>query len=259
MSLISTSGARCQKIPFQAGEKLTYSLWYNLGFLWLSVGNAYFDVTEGNHAGHPTYILTASGGTGPSYDKIFSVRDTLRSEVDPNTLFPFWGNKHAHEGKWHGNDEFSYQRVMVGEGDTAALGWKINTRLKRKGVYTSDVTEFTTNDGFDIITSVYRLRCIPEEELLAANPMVIPMRLDDGEYTINLYYIGDETIKLHKGEKWDCHLFHMTLVEGTVFKKGDYMKIWLAKGEDCMPVQIEAPIILGSVKGIFKEASGIKH
>ena len=251
--LLGGRAVRAESVCFAPGEKVTYKAWYNWGFIWLSAGWIDFEVATGRRDGRETWLLSGAGSTYPSYDHFFRVRDTLRSEVDPMTLEPFWAYKHAHEGKWNGNDDFTFRRLAL-EGDSVpGPAWEVRTVLRRKSGLNPVVIDTTRAGGFDILTTVYRLRTLPLDSLLLADPYVLPMRLDDGEYTLYLRYQGEESVKLHKGGTYDCYLFHMTLVEGSVFKKGDYIKIWLTKDERRLPVQLEAPIVVGSVKALLSE------
>ena len=69
---------------FQGGEELTYKLYYNWGYLWLSAGEVTFTVKDlGNE-----YYLSAFGKTYKSYEWFFKVRDHYEAYIDKQTLLP---------------------------------------------------------------------------------------------------------------------------------------------------------------------------
>lgn len=245
MDLFAINPCRIGKKPFNAGERIEYQLYYNLGFIWINAGDARFQVQESYWRGLPVYKLSATGKTHKSFDSFFHVRDTLTSVVDRQHLLPYQAIKSAHENKWHGKDVFEFESIPS--------GWKVTTRLFRREAWSPDSISYTERCGFDILTSIYRLRSIPDKELFVEGKrMELPLRLDDDEYTIYLTYKGRERIKLHGGDTHKAHAFELTLIEGTVFKRGDVMKMWISDDAYKVPLLIESPIRVGKVKAIFR-------
>lgn len=277
-----------QNTSFNAGEKIRYQVYYNIGFIWIAAGVCDFEakmttwtaktttpktgpvtgknslVTEknspatGNNSpaplnSHPALHLKATGVTHRAYDAFFTVRDTLESYVNPFNLIPYESIKYTHEGKWHGQDNFLFQPSDTSE------GWNIRTQLKRKGVWRDPTFSHTKDCGFDIISSVYRMRSIPDSLLFSKQAIRIPVRLDDGQYDVTLSYKGKALIKLRRGDTHYAHYFELSLVEGTVFKRGDVLKLWLGNDPNRLPLQVESPIRVGSVKAVFERAENLRH
>ena len=46
--------------------------------------------------------------------------------------------------------------------------------------------------------------------------------------------------------------------KGTIFKEGDAMTVWVTDDENRVPVKVETPILIGTVKVYLKKASGLK-
>ncbi|MCK9300519.1 MAG: DUF3108 domain-containing protein [Bacteroidales bacterium] len=262
-----------QNISFEPGEKIRYQVYYNIGFLWIPAGICDFETSMTTWAtevlaakpavvnppknpapeSHTALHLKATGITHRAYDPFFSVRDTLESYVNPLNLIPYEGKKYTHEGKWHGQDNFLFQPSDTSE------GWNIRTQLKRREVWKDPVYEHTRDCGFDIISSVYRMRNIPDERLFSGQAIHIPVRLDDGQYDVWLSYKGKALIKLHRGKTHHAHYFELSLIEGSVFKKGDVLKLWLGNDLNRLPLQIESPIRVGSVKAVFEYAENLRY
>jgi hypothetical protein len=47
----------------------------------------------------------------------------------------------------------------------------------------------------------------------------------------------------------------MTLIEGKVFKRGDVLKLWVSDDGNKLPLMVETPIKVGTVKAVFKQVS----
>lgn len=232
---------------FVAGEKLTYQLYFNLGFVWIQAGACDFKARSTTWNNQPAYQLMIQGKTQKSFDSFYKVRDTLVSYVDKETLVPFKAYKFTHEDTWNGIDDFTFKKEDN--------GWRITTRLQRKKKWKDPVESWTSQCGFDIVTNIYKIRCLSDDDLFTkGRRMEIPVRLDDNEYKIYLTYLGKERIKLYGGGYYNAHAYSLTLIEGTLFKRSDMLKMWLSDDGNRIPLLIESPIKLGNVKAVFRDA-----
>lgn len=250
--LLGTGGSAngsCEVNPavLNVGERVSYQLYYNLGFIWVNAGTVDFRIKKANWNQQQAWQLSMVGRTAPSFDGMFTVRDTMISYVDSSTLIPYKSYKCTHEDSWHGIDIHSFS--------PKSTGFKVTTQLMRKGEWKPTVVDETTECGFDILTSIYRLRCLEGlESFKAGKKMEVSIRLDDGEYRVYLTYLGKEYIKLHKTGSFQAHAFSLSLVAGKVFKRGDVLKMWISTDGNNLPLMIESPIRVGKIKAVFKEA-----
>jgi hypothetical protein len=234
------------------GEHLDYQLYYNVGFVWIPAGTCEFRVRNALYNKKPAYQLSAQGRSQKSFDTFYRVRDTLISYVDTETLTPYRAFKYAHEDNWNGIDDFTFRKT---NGD-----WLITTRLKRKHGWKPVEESNSSRCGFDIVTSIYRLRCFAGPEMyIKGKRLDIPVRLDDGEYIIHLTYLGKERIKLYGDGYYSAHAFTLSMIEGNIFKRGDVLKMWISDDRNRIPLLIESPIRVGYVKALFRSGEGTKY
>ena len=83
---------------FGSGEEIGYQVLYNWGFIWLDAGEVTFKVQPEEYKGLPSYHISGIGGTYPSYDWIYKVRDKFESWVDTSSLKPFRYIRDVNEG-----------------------------------------------------------------------------------------------------------------------------------------------------------------
>ncbi len=246
--------AQCAVQPtiIRSGEYISYTLYYNLGFIWINAGSCDFTVKRTNWNGKGAWQLSVVGRTVPSFDGFFNVRDTFLTVVDSTTLIPFKASKFTHEDTWHGVDVFTFKPNKG--------GWQVTTNLKRKGQWKPPVVDETSQCGFDLVSSIYRLRSLNDPTLFKPGAKrEIPIRLDDGEYTVYLSYQGKERLKVHKSGYYSAHLFTLSLVAGNVFKRGDVLKLWISDDGNKLPLMVESPIRVGKVKALFKQAAHTRY
>ena len=84
--------------------------------------------------------------------------------------------------------------------------------------------------------------------------------MDQEIYPLALKYLGPEENKKVKGVgRFNTQKFSPQLIAGDVFKEGDEMKIYVSDDENKIPVLIESPVSVGSVKAVLKSYKGLKY
>ena len=73
------------------------------------------------------------------------------------------------------------------------------------------------------------------------------MFIDNEVFNMYIRYLGTETIKTRYG-KFNTYKFKPLLVKGTIFEGGEKMTVWVTQDQNKVPVRIESPITIGSVK-----------
>jgi hypothetical protein len=73
------------------------------------------------------------------------------------------------------------------------------------------------------------------------------MFLDNQVYSLYIRYLGKETIKTRYG-KFRTIKFKPLLIKGTIFEGGEKMTVWVSDDRNHIPVRVESPISVGSIK-----------
>src|SRR5699024_10014481 len=170
----SNDYCRTNNETFLDGEELTYKIYYNVNFIWISAGTVTFNIKKNGNQ----YNAQAVGKTYGGYDWIFKVRDTFHSVLDANTLLPLSSTRIVNEGKYTRYDHVNYMR---------------NSRLAESVMGTtrsSAESKIITIDQcvHDILSSMYALRNTPIETLQQQKTFKIDMLLDRKKYPISLHY-----------------------------------------------------------------------
>ena len=83
---------------FQAGESITYRVYYTLAGVYIAAGEATFNCTLEDLNGKPVYHVSGEGKTYSFYDNFFKVRDKYESFIDTSNLQPLKFIRNVNEG-----------------------------------------------------------------------------------------------------------------------------------------------------------------
>ncbi len=231
---------------FQAGEEITYIIYYNWNLVWLSAGEVTFRVIPNGDE----YKLSAYGKTYPSYNWFFKVEDRYESFVDTTSLLPSLSVRDVQEGSYT-----VYDRVEFDQVNHTATSLRGDTRAEAKP------TDYSfENCMHDILSIVYFVRNIQVEKMRIGESIPIEIFMDKEVWPLKVTFEGRDDKKKIRGKgKWRSLQFSPDLIEGSYFKEGDKMNIWVSDDRNRMPLLIESPVSVGSVKAVIKKYDGLRY
>lgn len=213
---------------FKAGEKVTMTVYYAVGGVYLNAGTATFTTTLETLNNKTVYHMVGEGQTNSSYDVLYKVRDRYESYVDTATMQPLKFIRSVNEGGYK-----KYQNVTFNK--TA------NTAVTNEGVFKVPTCVQ------DVVSAVFYARNVDFESLQPNDKIAFSMFLDNEVYNMYIRYLGKETIKTKYG-KFRAIKFKPLLIKGTIFEGGENMTVWVTDDENRIPVRIESPISVGKIK-----------
>lgn len=224
---------------FQAGESISYTVYYSVIGLYVNAGAATFTNSLDKINGTPVYHVVGDGKSNPSYDWIFKVRDRYESYMDTGSLQPLKFIRNISEGGFKQTDNVTFSK-------------QTNTAITPGGVFKIPACVQ------DVLSAIYYARNIDFNSYKAEDKIPFDMFLDNKVYNLYLRYLGKEVIKTKYG-KFNAIKFKPLLVKGTIFKGGEDMVVWVSDDANHVPVRIESPIIVGSVKVDMMNYSNLRH
>lgn len=245
-SVTNLSPCSADNTVFSVGEEIVYKVYYNWNFVWMSAGEVTFRVYDDEDE----YHLTARGRTYPSYEWFFTVRDNYDCYIDKETLLPRLSIRDIQEGNYERYDRITYDQDA-------------NRATSVKGRSRADATPESFNlDGcmHDILSIMYYLRNVEVDNLNQGDEVPIKIFFDRETYPLNIKYLGTEDRTKVKGMgRYKTHKFSPQLIAGEVFKEGDEMTVYVSRDKNKIPVLIESPVSVGSVKVVLKSYKGLRH
>ena len=213
---------------FKVGESITYKVMYNWNSLWLSAGEVNFSVEQSTFNNRACYHVTGFGETYKSYDWFYKVRDKYESYIDQETMQPLKFIRDVNEGGFtiYNNVTFKHDQ-----------GKAISTN----GTFT------VPNCIQDVLSAIYYARNIDFTKYKVNDTIPVTLFLDDTIWPVYIRYLGKEQMTTKLGT-FNCIKFRPLLIKGTLFEGGEKMTVWVTDDKNKVPVRVESPIVVGSIK-----------
>lgn len=224
---------------FKSGEVISYNLYYAVLGIYANAGTASFTTSSENYNGKPCYHVVGVGSSNTKYDWIFKVRDRYESFIDTGTLQPYRFLRDISEGGYKKKEDVTFNQ-------------QTNTAKSTKGTFN------VPNCIQDVISSIYYARNIDFNKYKPGDKIPFSMFLDNEVYNLYIRYIGKEQVKTKYG-KFNAIKFKPLLVNGTIFEGGEKMNVWVSDDKNHIPLRIESPIVVGSIKVDMMQYSNLRH
>lgn len=224
---------------YRNGEKLTYKVFYNVSFMYVGAGEVTFTTKLEQLSGVPVYHVIGEGHTYHSYDWVFKVRDQYETFIDTATMLPLRFIRKVNEGDYH-------------KFNTVTFDHSQHKAISRKGTY--DVPDCVQ----DVLSAVYYARNIDFNRYNPGDKIPFSMFLDDEVYHIYIRYLGKSKVTTRYGT-FNAIEFSPLLIKGTIFEGGEKMTVWVSDDENKVPLRINSPITVGSVKVDLIGYQNLRH
>jgi len=223
-------GSMChlKNTSFKAGEEFTLTVYYSVAGIYVNAGNATVKTSLTHLNNRPVYHVAAVGKSNSSYDWIFKVRDNYESYIDTATMQPLKFIRKIREGSYKRNENIVFNK-------------QTNTAVTNKGVFkVPDCVQ-------DVVSSVFSARSIDFSKYKVGDKIPFEMFLSDELYHLYIRYLGKEKVKTRYGT-FNAIKFKPLLIKGEMFKGGEKMTVWVSDDANHIPLRVQSPIVVGSVK-----------
>ncbi len=217
-------------VPFDHGEKITYSLEY--GFI--RAGTAVLEVRGAAEInGRECYHIVSEERTTPFFSRIFRIDDRYESFVDKEDLSSIRYEKHIRQG--------SYEADQIVEFDRDSLVARYD-----------DGREVEILPGAkDIIASIYYARTL---DLNVEDTVTVNNHTDGKNYCLKIEILRKEEITTPAG-KFNCLVLRLNTEGMGAFASRGGLTIWVTDDIWKIPVLIRSKILVGSLSAVVEDIS----
>jgi len=224
---------------FKEGEKLTFTVFYNMGFIWINAGEANFTTEAETINGKKVFHITGDGKTNKSHEWIFKVRDKYETYIEADNMLPVKFIRDVHEGNIS-----IYNHVTFDQNAGKAYS--------TKGSYN------VPHCVQDVLSTIYYARNINYNQYKPGDRIPFTMFLDDQVYSLYIRYLGKEQVTTKYGT-FNAIKIAPLLIKGTIFKGGEKMEVWVSDDENHLPLRVNSPILVGSIKVDLTACDNLRH
>ncbi len=205
--------------PFAPGEVLDYSLKWEF----VTGGRARMELCASPGDSTAWEIHSRAWSVG-FVDVFYTVRDTMLSVIDRDTLWPRRYVKRQHEGSYHRDSTYVFdqdRRVVFNGREEIACSTRVH----------------------DMLSSLYRFRTLEMEPGLVHRINVY----EGGKYyPLEAHVLRRERIEVAAGE-FDCVVVEPVLRSDAIFKQKGRIWIWFTDDDRRIPVLMKSAVIVGEI------------
>ena len=211
-----------------SGETISYKVYYTLAGIYVPAGEATFSNKLEIFNKQKVFHVTGEGHTYRSYDWFYKVRDVYESFIDTLSMLPMKFQRNISEG-----GAKSFEQTLFNHKENKAVSAKTTINIP-------DCTQ-------DVLSMIYYARNIDFSKYKVNDKIPFEMYLDDQVHSLYLRYLGKAVLKTKYGT-FNTIKFKPKLIEGTLFRGGEEMTVFVTDDKNKIPVYIETPIVVGKVK-----------
>lgn len=239
-----------KKSAFSFGESADYTIYYNLGAVWVSAGSVNFTVDSTRIKANKYYHIKSTGYTFKKYDWIYKVRDHYEVIADMEPFRPIRFKRDVREGGTEIYEDYIFNHS---KNQVVTL-----RKEDKKSQLVKDTVNFS-ECSYDVLSMIYVARNLDYSTLKPDDVLPITLFLDNEEHNSYIRYLGKENVEVKGLGTFRCIKFKPLLIEGTIFNAGEDMTVWVTDDEAKVPILIDTPILVGSIKARLNAISGNKH
>ena len=243
--------AQCgiENFAFNAGEFLSYDLYFNWKFVWVKVGTASMSTVQSNFQGQKAFRSSLITRGNKKLDNVFVMRDTLLCYTD-ESLSPLYFRKGALEGSRYYVDELWYSYP---QGNCHLKMHAIN----RHGEHRWKEAEYRSCI-YDMMSIFLRARNFDASLLKVGEN--IPMPISDASHLTNswLKFTGRTTLKMKNNKKkYRCLTF--SFIEREDGKNHELIRFYITDDKNHLPVRLDMFLSFGSAKAYLTGYKGLRN
>lgn len=243
--------AQCsaENTAFNAGEELTYDLFFNWKFVWVSAGSATMTINKTNWEGKSAYKSHLITRTSSRLDRFFMMRDTMLS-IMTEDMTPLYYKKGANEGGRYYVDEVWYSYAG---GKT-----HLRQRFKNRNGEVTDKTYDSPKCLYDMMSLLLRARSFKAGNFTKGDKIRLPMADGHKVEDITLIYRGRENFTMKgSGITYRCLVF--SFVEYPNGKEKEIITFYISDDENHIPVRLDLFLRFGIAKAYLNKTKGLRH
>ena len=247
--VLFSQSCKVENTSFAFGERVDYTIYYHLAGVWVGAGDVFFKVDSANFQNKPYYHFNSEGSTFKKYDWIYKVRDHYETFMNVDEMKPIRFKRKVNEGGTHIREDYIFNYSKQRAYTLRQMG--------EEEPFVKD-TVVLNECSYDVMSMIYVARNLDYSNLNEGDKIPIQIFLDNESHDSYIEYLGIENLKIKNLGEFRCIKFSPLLIEGTIFNAGNGMTVYVTDDQNRVPMLIETPILVGSIKARVNKMSGLR-
>lgn len=224
-------------------ETLNYKVKYKWGLVQKQAGTAKIKLTQSGNF----YHALATAKSDPWADKIYKLRDTLRSTMRANDFSPTRYEYIAHE-----DGKYSHDIVTFHHSGNTVTGKCSRTRKPKNQTEAKTETRTLTANGMtvDMLSSYFYLRSLDYDKMTPGAKKSINIFSGKRKELLTFTYTGTETIKID-GKSHKAYKVTFTFTSEGKKKSSEPIEAWVSTDNLRIPLKLIGKLKIGQVQCIY--------
>ena len=251
LAIPATAQIVSKEFAYKGGEELSFNISFRAA-LWpnTEMGKVVFKVSDDNLDGLATYKVDVSANT-TAFRLVYKMDDYYTTWIDKSTARPVLAKRNISEGNYQFNSDIVFDwEKMEARSRRRNLKWDGDAR---------DTLQITAS-SWDAIGFFFALRSVDFDNLPSGERRNFDMVKETSIRTMQYRYEGKEEKEVKglgkvKTLKLACQI---TDSEGNPFEDGDEFYVWLTDDRNKVPVYLESPVKVGSIRARLVSYKNLK-
>lgn len=251
--IVGSLSAQSKDIAFQGGEKLVFTVSYRAKLIPnTDVAKVELELNDSTYEGKEAFQISAYAYVLPFFKWFFDLQDRYETWVNPQTMQPYYAKSDLSEGNYKFMSRLSFDWDSM----------KVNTVYRNlKKTEDKHKTMDLSQESFDAMALFYNLRSKSVDQFTEGKSEQMQLVLEDTVRKVDYKYLGKDELKVKGLGKFKALKFSCLMVttSGESFEDGTELFVWISDDRNHIPLYVETPVRVGSVRARLSEYSNLKY
>jgi len=249
--LLSLTCTQAGDFPFQAGEKLSFDIHYKYGLVMVKAGTANYSIKSSAYADKNSYRSTLDFKTSSFFDRIFKMRDTLRSNITED-LRPLYHKRSVNEGNYQFTEEMFFHKFTP-EYSEVRVKREFNQQLKFDTILISNMLTY------DILNLILYVRSYDYSQWQTTPVRYVSTFVGRDKVIITIRYEGQSVVEKSDTLKYKAYKIAFDFTDSAFNESKNAIEVWLSDDKNRIPIKIRAKLRIGAVEVYLNSWQNLKY
>ena len=237
--------------PFQGEEELTFDIHYKYGLVMLRAGAANFKVVEKSRNDNKSYFMTMDFKTSSFFDKIFKIRDTLRSNITEN-LRPLYHIRSIHEGNYQFKEEVFFNKFSPTYSE-------VRVRRESQQIVKFDTILSSNTLSYDILNLIAYIGSFDFSQQEIGQEESATVFIGRDKITVTIRNEGQSIVEKSEKLKYKTYKIALDFSDSNFNESKNAIEVWVSDDKNRIPIKIKAKLRIGAAEVYLTSWKNLKY